>query len=130
MIVSHYLFRMDEDLRPISDALPSIQPSKRVKRTEVLMDVTLLVEKKIIQAATDMNESNVVSKGYRDTIAKTTAQLLKDETELADWTTLLEDLEIEVEKPGTVPSDPARHEALRKVIAENGSVSTLTIKIR
>ena len=114
---------MDEDLRPIADALPTVQPSKRVKRTEILMDVTLLVDKKIMQAATDINESNVVSKGYKDTIAKTTAQLLKDEKELSDWTQLLTDLEIEVENPGSGPADPARAEAMKKFIADNGSVS-------
>ena len=115
---------MDEELRPIADALPSAQPSKRVKRTELLMDVTLLVEKKILQASTEINETNVVSKGYRDTIAKTTAQLMKDQKELADWTQLLADLEIEVEKPGTGSNEPARIDAMQKIIKDNaGSVS-------
>ena len=115
---------MDEELRPIVDAVPTSQPSKRVKRTELLMDVTLLVEKKIIQAATEINETNVVSKGYRDSIAKTTAQLMKDEKELADWTQLLADLELENEKPGTGSTDPARVEAMKNFIADNkGCVS-------
>ena len=115
---------MDEELRPISDAMPTSQPSKRVKRTELLMDVTLLVEKKIIQAATEINETNVVSKGYRDSIAKTTTQLMKDEKELADWTQLLADLEIENEKPGTGSTEPARVEAMKNFIADNkGCVS-------
>ena len=121
---------MDEDLRPISDAISTPQPSKRVKRTELLMDVTLLVEKKIMQASTEINESNVVSKGYRDTIAKTTTQLMKDEKELADWTQLLADLELEVEKPGTGSSDPARVEAMKNFIADNkGCVSFSNHKI-
>ena len=115
---------MDEELRPISDAIPTSQPSKRVKRTELLMDVTLLVEKEIIQAATEINESNVVSKGYRDSIAKTTAQLMKDEKELADWTQLLADLELENAKPGTGSTEPARVEAMKNFIADNkGCVS-------
>ena len=115
---------MDEELRPIVDAVPTSQPSKRVKRTELLMDVTVLVEKKIIQAATEINETNVVSKGYRDSIAKTTAQLMKDEKELADWTQLLADLELENEKPGTGSTEPARVEAMKNFIADNkGCVS-------
>ena len=123
-VVTAFWFRMDEELRPISEAMPTVQPSKRVKRTELLMDVTLLVEKKILQASTEINESNVVSKGYRDTINKTTTQLMKDEKELADWTQLLADLEIEVEKPGTGSTETGRVEAMKKIIADNaGSVS-------
>ena len=118
---------MDEELRPISEAIAPTQPSKRVKRTELLMDVTLLVEKKIIQASTDINETNVVSKGYRDTINKTTAQLLKDEKELADWTQLLADLEIEQNNPGTGSTEPARVEAMKNLIADKGNVSLVTI---
>ena len=115
---------MDEELRPILDAVPTSQPSKRVKRTELLMDVTLLVQKKIIQAATEINETNVVSKGYRDSITKTTAQLMNYEKELADWTQLLADLELENEKPGTGSTEPARVEAMKNFIADNkGCVS-------
>ena len=115
---------MEEELRPISEAVATAQPSKRVKRTELLMDVTLLVEKKILQASTEINESNVVSKGYQDTIAKTTSQLLKDEKDLSDWTQLLADLEIEVEKPGTGSTEPARVDAMKKFINDNaGNVS-------
>ena len=77
-----------------------------------------------MQASTEINESNVVSKGYRDTIAKTTTQLMKDEKELADWTQLLADLELEVEKPGSGSSEPNRVEAIQRILADNaGNVS-------
>ena len=110
-------------MRPITEAMANVQPSKRVKRTEILMDVTALVEKKILQAATDINESNVVSKGYKDAISKTTAQLLKDEKELAGWTQLLADLEEEQTKPGTGSLDASRQEAMKNIIADKGNVS-------
>ena len=115
--------RMEDDMRPLTEAMAIAQPSKRVKRTEILMDVTVLVEKKILMASTDINESNVVSKGYKDTIAKTTAQLLKDEKELASWTQLLADLELEESKPGTGSQDASRQEAMKNIIADKGSVS-------
>ena len=114
---------MEDDMRPLTEAMAIAQPSKRVKRTEILMDVTVLVEKKILMASTDINESNVVSKGYKDTIAKTTAQLLKDEKELASWTQLLADLELEESKPGTGSQDASRQEAMKNIIADKGSVS-------
>ena len=64
---------------------------------------------------------------YRDTINKTTAQLLKDEKELADWTQLLADLEIEQNNPGTGSTEPARVEAMKNLIADKGNVSLVTI---
>lgn len=112
---------MEDDLRTAE--ISSGQPAKRVKRTELLMDITVLVKKGIIPSPSEATESNVVAKGYRETVQRTTDQLLKDEKELKDWTQLLADLELEETQPGTGSFDEKRQEAMKNAIANNGNVS-------
>ena len=114
---------MEDESKLVTETVSTTQPSRRIKRTEVLMDVTTLVKKKIIPAPNDTTESNVVAKGYQDTIKKTTEQLLKDQKELSDWTQLLEDLELEESNPGSGLLTEERKAALKKMINDNGNVS-------
>ena len=119
------ILAMEDDLRPLADAMSTVQSSKRVRRTEIVMDITLLVKKGIIPAPTEISDSDVVTKGYRETIRKAKEQLEKDESELTSWTQLLADLELEETNPGTGSLDAKRQEAMKTIIASSGSVSLL-----